>query len=80
MGDDYAVRLFHYHVTAARNCYKDEKKTFSVRGNIKKKVKECRALCQSQSSTSVETNSSQLDGTSDCDFENAWRDKAKTPC
>ena len=37
MGDDYAVRLFHYHVTAARNCYKDEKKTFSVRGNIKKK-------------------------------------------
>ena len=56
------------------------KKTFSVRGNIKKKVKECRALCQSQSSTSVETNSSQLDGTSDCDFENAWRDKAKTPC
>ena len=36
MGDDYAVRLFHYHVTAARNCYKDEKKTFSVRGNIKK--------------------------------------------
>ena len=56
------------------------KKTFSVRGNIKKKVKECRALCQSQSSTSVETNSSQLDGTSDCDFENARRDKAKTPC
>ena len=59
---------------------KMKKKNFSVRGNIKKKVKECRALCQSQSSTSVETNSSQLDGTSDCDFENARRDKAKTPC